>query len=233
MIYVTSDIHGKIAPFTDLLDAIDIDDPTTTLFVLGDCVDYGENGIQVLMQMAQYDNIIPMMGNHEFVAAKTLTRLMKELTDTKLSSITEVMMVDLMSWFKIGGEPTLKEFYRLSMDTRYELLNYLCKFVPYNHLGLNGTDYILVHAGLGGFSPDRALKDYMMHELMFEKTDYSVPYYDDKIVITGHTPTFQIPGATPGKIYRSKGHIAIDCGIAFGHSLGCLCLNTGEEMYFT
>ena len=122
MIYVTADIHGMIDKFTDLLDTIDIEDPETTLFVLGDSIDYGPSGVQVLLEMARHDNIIPLMGNHEFVTAKTLTRLMKELTDDRLSAITEVMMHDLMSWFKIGGEPTLREFYSLTMGARYDLI---------------------------------------------------------------------------------------------------------------
>lgn len=232
MIYVTADIHGMIDKFTQLLDTIDIEDPETTLFVLGDSIDYGPSGVQVLMEMARHDNIIPLMGNHEFVTAKTLTRLMKELTDDRLSAITEVMMQDLMSWFQIGGEPTLREFYSLTMDARYDLIGYLCKFIPYTHVGLNGNDYILVHAGLGGFDEKRALKDYMMHELLFDDTDYQKPYYPDRYVITGHVPTRNIPGAVPDKIYKSGGHIAIDCGAAIGGKLGCLCLNTMEEFYF-
>lgn len=26
-------------------------------------------------------------------------------------------------------------------------------------------------------------------------------------------------------------HIALDCGAVFGNTLGCICLDTGEEFY--
>lgn len=34
-----------------------------------------------------------------------------------------------------------------------------------------------------------------------------------------------------GKIWQGCGHIAIDCAAAWGGRLGCLCLDTMEEIY--
>ena len=53
-----------------------------------------------------------------------------------------------------------------------------------------------------------------------------------KIVIFGHTPVQFLGPDTPAKIYRRGSLIDIDCGCAFpGGRLGCLCLDTLEEIY--
>ncbi len=58
-------------------------------------------------------------------------------------------------------------------------------------------------------------------------------YFEDTIVITGHTLTQYIAGnPNPGRIYRHKNHIAIDCGCSMpGGRLAAICLETGEEFY--
>ena len=56
-------------------------------------------------------------------------------------------------------------------------------------------------------------------------------YFDDKIIISGHTPTLHIDKNMKGKIIKKNNHIAIDCGCVFGYGLGCLCLDTMEEFY--
>ncbi len=34
-----------------------------------------------------------------------------------------------------------------------------------------------------------------------------------------------------GKIFIANNHIAVDCGAVFGDPLGCICLDTMEEIY--
>ena len=56
-------------------------------------------------------------------------------------------------------------------------------------------------------------------------------YDPDVTFVTGHTPTGLIDPAYEGRIWQGNGHIAVDCGAAFGGRLGCLCLDTMEEYY--
>ena len=49
-------------------------------------------------------------------------------------------------------------------------------------------------------------------------------YYENRFLVTGHTPTFLINEEYRGKIYRKLNHIALDCGSVFGENLGCICL---------
>lgn len=64
-----------------------------------------------------------------------------------------------------------------------------------------------------------------------DRLDYDKVYFKDKILITGHTPTALIDYRSRGVIWRGNNHIAIDCGVAGGLNLGCLCLDTMEEYY--
>ncbi len=102
----------------------------------------------------------------------------------------------------------------------------------YAEVCAGGKHYILAHAGLGNFSPEKRLEDYSLEELAFSRTDYSKALFQDKILVTGHTPTSLISeNPKPGYIYRGNHHIAIDCGCGFGGRLGAICLDTGEEFY--
>ncbi len=94
-------------------------------------------------------------------------------------------------------------------------------------------NYLLVHAGLGNYSPEKDIADYSLHELIWMRADYDVQYFSDIYVVTGHTPTQNIKeNPRPGYIYRKNNHIAIDCGATFpGGRLAAVCLDTGEEYY--
>ena len=67
--------------------------------------------------------------------------------------------------------------------------------------------------------------------MIFKRCNYDRQYFDDKYVITGHTPTVMIDPAHRGKIYEKNNHIAIDCGCVFGFALGVYCLDTQEKYY--
>ena len=141
------------------------------------------------------------------------------------------MLVVLRLWFTDGGVTTFEDIKRLDQEEREAILGYLNEFAPYEEIEVNGTQYVLVHAGLQNFDPDKPLGDYDESDLIDERTDYSKRYFKDKILVTGHTPTVLIDPAFEGKIWRGNGHIALDCGAGFGLPLGCLRLEDGEEFY--
>ena len=93
-----------------------------------------------------------------------------------------------------------------------------------------GRDFVLLHSGLGHFSPDKALEDYELEDFLFGRPELDTAYYPDKILVFGHTPTRILGGGD--KILRRETWIDIDCGCVFkGGRLGCLCLDTMEEFY--
>ena len=56
-------------------------------------------------------------------------------------------------------------------------------------------------------------------------------YFEDMLIVTGHTPTGFIDPEYTGQIWKGNNHIVIDCGAVFGNPLECICLDTMEEIY--
>ena len=100
-------------------------------------------------------------------------------------------------------------------------------------LEIGEKTFILVHAGLGNFSPDKQMWEYELNELVWDRPDYEKMYFPDKYIISGHTPTMAIKyNPRPGYIYQANHNIAIDCGCNFpGGRLACLRLEDMKEFY--
>ena len=71
MTYCVSDIHGEAARFTELLDKINFSD-SDTLYVLGDVIDRGAHGVEILRRIKDTPNMQMLMGNHERMCLDTL-----------------------------------------------------------------------------------------------------------------------------------------------------------------
>ncbi len=113
------------------------------------------------------------------------------------------------------------------------MIDFIKDFLIYEEIAVNGKNYLLVHAGLGNYLPDKDIEDYSIHEIIWTMADYDVQYFKDTYVVTGHTLTQTIKdNLQPGYIYRRNNNIAIDCGASYyGGRLAALCLDTGKEYY--
>ncbi|MCI5712903.1 MAG: metallophosphoesterase [Lachnospiraceae bacterium] len=232
MTYTISDIHGEYDQFMTILEKIHFSD-SDTLYVLGDVVDRGEHPIKVLQYMMGKSNIVPICGNHEVMALTNLRLLMNELTEDFLDNLSLEKFWQLADWIQNGSESTIKEFAGLSMEEKQDILEYLGEFLAYEEISVGDRKYLLVHAGIADFSPERPLWDYEIDDFVWQRTDYKVPYYNDVSTITGHTPTQTIvENQRPGYIFRANNHIAIDCGAFYKEGrLAAICLDTNEEFY--
>lgn len=231
MTYCISDIHGGYNQYMNLLSQINLT-AQDTLYVLGDVVDRGPRPMEVLLDMMARPNVIPLLGNHEFMALRCLRFLTTEVTDESVDALDAGFLSGYASWWRQGGEATAEGFRKLPLWQREEVMEYLGEFRLYEELSVNGQHYVLAHAGLGHFAPDKPLDDYTLDELIWDRPNYGQTYFPDRYLVTGHTPTRNIPSnPNPGRIYRANNHIAIDCGCAFGGPLGAICLDTGEEFY--
>ena len=116
---------------------------------------------------------------------------------------------------------------------RVILQYYVNKVHPDNskEVEVKGRKYLLVHAGIADFDPDTPMDDYMPEDLIYEPADLERIYFDDVTLVVGHTPSYTVEGADKGKVFYGEGVILMDCGAAFGETLGCLCLETGKEYY--
>lgn len=225
MIYVISDIHGEYEAYKRLLKKINFSD-SDELFVLGDCVDRGPEPIKLLQDMMSRGNVFPILGNHDYMALMVLKQLMKEITDESCEAVLNgSLMQELLMWQQDGGNVTLEQFQRLDVEERYDILDYLEEFSLYEEITVKDKCFVMVHAGLDNFNLSRPLDDYGLHELIFSRTDYEKVYFENKYLVTGHTPT------SDDKVLMKNNHIAIDCGRVFGGRLAVVCLNTLEVFY--
>ena len=83
MTYAISDIHGCYRQYLTMLEEIEFADDDV-LYMLGDEVDRGLKPMEVLLDMSMRANVIPILGNHDYIAHKILGQLMLELTEENL-----------------------------------------------------------------------------------------------------------------------------------------------------
>ena len=131
------------------------------------------------------------------------------------------------------AETTINEFWKCNTATRQTVFEFISELNVYDEVEIGEKTFILVHAGLGNFSPDKQMWEYELNELVWDRPDYEKMYFPDKYIISGHTPTMAIKyNPRPGYIYQANHNIAIDCGCNFpGGRLACLRLEDMKEFY--
>lgn len=225
MIYVMSDIHGCYEKYDLMLQKIDLQDEDK-LYILGDFVDRGPNGLAVLEDAIKRDNVIALKGNHDDTAYNILKRIVSNSPDLSRESFIEAMSL----WLSDGGEETFAEFKSLSGKKKIDAVRNLGSLVLYEELTINGQNYFLAHT-----VPEREIfldeDNWGMDDFIWGEPEYEKVYKEDVIIVTGHTPTGFIDEKSAGYIWKHNNHIAIDCGAVFGNRLACICLDNGQEYY--
>lgn len=225
MNYVISDIHGCYKQYKELLEKISFSNEDT-LYVLGDSVDRGPEPIKVLDDLMARKNVVYIVGNHDV----NMLRVMKMKRKKKMSKDEQL---EYQEWRSDGGMITEEWLLTLSEEHRQKIYEYLENALLYEELIIDEKKYILVHAGIQNFNPEKKMNEYELYELVEGRTDYSKRYFSDEntYLVTGHTPTFFIRGYSKAEVYKNNGHIAVDCGCAYGGNLAAYCLETGEAFY--
>ena len=230
--YVMSDLHGNYEAYKKMLEIIEFTD-SDMLYILGDVLDRGPNPIKIVLDLMQRFNVEVIAGNHCVMACDCLDFLMQEITEESVDAVNEETIGKLLEWQQNGAQSTIDEFHKCDKETQKAIVDFISDFEMYDEIEVNGKTFILVHAGLGNFDSKKEMWDYELDELVWQRPDYDTAYFDDKYVVTGHTPTMSIENnPRPGFIYQANNHIAIDCGCSFpGGRLGCLRLDDMKEFY--
>ena len=224
-IYVMSDIHGEGELFHQMLERIHFSD-NDILYILGDVIDRGPDGIELLKEIKSKKNIIMLLGNHEY--------MMLQCYHEQPSGF------DCFRWNRNGNELTMDAFRRLNVEDQQSILEYLKRLPTHAEICVDGIDYYLVH----GFPASSEEEEVWKRPELNERN----PKPGCRVVI-GHTPVLNLvvpreyrqaylqklqrEGNHP-QILFARGFIDIDCGCSYSEpmkTLGCLRLNDLAEYY--
>ena len=225
MKYVISDIHGNWDKYKSILQLIEFCEEDE-LYIIGDVIDRGAYGIEILMDIREHSNMHLLMGNHELMAVHTLLAKDESEWYEKMSL-----------WAMNGGKETYYHFLKLSEEEQKELAVFLITLPDSMEVEADGRKFYLIH----GF-PANTLKK----RLWTRPTLNTSNPFVDKTLIIGHTPVMLLHGnfdryiqklrekGEHVKIEHAQGFIDIDCGCGIGEPegrLACLRLDDMKEFY--
>lgn len=230
MIYVTSDLHGySLEDFVEFVDSTGFCEEDVC-YVLGDVIDRGEEGIALLKWMMKQENVRFLLGNHEDMML-SCEFVFSEITDESVDSLGKGSLEKLYLWQMNGGGDTLKALAKETPKVRAEILDYLKRAPLYEEVECGGRKFVLSHSGLGNFSKEKPLSEYTPYELLWTRPDYFDEFFDNRILVVGHTPTRLYGREYAGRAMRRKTWIDIDAGVAGGYDPMILRLDDLREFY--
>lgn len=231
MIYVTSDIHGRLDRLKKLLDLIEFSGEDK-LYIIGDLVDRGDQPIEVVEFVMDHPNIEVIMGNHD---------------EMMLHSLKYKDEVQIERWGRNGCQPTIRGFEKRDKKSQEKILSYI-ESLPYYKILDN--KYLLVHAGFEVERLRDRMKSLTLHQALEEQKDRLVwvredfiehRALDNLITIFGHTGRPYIDkilgqeAKRPYKIWFDREHgdkIGIDTWNCNEKGrMACLRLDDMKEFY--
>ena len=212
MQYVCADVHGEADRFHKMLETIEFSE-NDTLYIIGDVIDRGRDGVDLLFEIMSAPNMRMIRGNHE------------QMLYDCLGPNAEPFARQL--WMQNGGSQTRRELlYHLSPEERREVLRFIREIPTEMTVSIGGSEYLLVH----GYP--HQTEECRLWDRVEKDSRFADPY-----VIVGHTPTPYLTGVfdEPYKIFRGDGFCCIDCGCGNLENkyrrLACLRLDDMEEFY--
>lgn len=232
MVYVSSDWHGT--PFDKIKALLDkakfcSDD---YLFVLGDVIDRGEHGIELIKNIMYEPNIKLIRGNHEQMLL-SCDFLFDEITDESIGDFNIGKARWLRIWQLNGAEPTIAGLSKETPAMRQMILEYLQETPLYDTVSVGEKDFLLVHAGLGIGANGKINKliECSDEDFLWTRPYLTTRYSSEFTTILGHTPTCFYGDQYKGKILKTSTWINVDTGVAVGLTPSLLRLDDLKEFY--
>ena len=232
MVYVTSDWHGyPLERMLQLLQKAGFT-PADTCYVLGDVIDRGSEGIRILKWLMKQKNVRLILGNHEAMMISCHAKL-NAVTGKVATGLREPEKLCVFNWRMNGANPTLTKLAENEPETMLAIFDYLREAPLYQQVRVGERSFLLTHAGLGNYHPDKPLEAYTMEELCWYRPTLSDRYDERFITIFGHTPTHRLSEDFRGRAVKTETWIDIDTGAATGGSPMVLRLDDMQEFYDT
>ena len=219
--YVISDLHGQYEIFDKLLEKAAFSD-SDTLYMLGDAIDRGPDGIRILQRVMEAPNMDLLLGNHEIMMLDTIA------PDGSCSSdYGNLPGKNSERWIhRNGGNKTYFRYKQLKKEERVRLLEWMNSRKISEVVEAGGTTFLLTHSF---FERDKIGIPYkeIGYEAVWDIV-WKSPFRDDiyahpseyaavlpwKVVI-GHVPVlYMTNGKGSLEPYRLENIINIDGGCA-------------------
>ena len=222
-IYALSDIHGEIELWKQIQEFLTKED---TLVFLGDAIDRGPEGLQVLQEMLSDERVIFLRGNHE----QNIIEVYKDPDDYQF----------LQDWFKDGGYLTWLSFNSLPSHRQANLYQKL-QNLPLHATYINNQG-IRIKLSHSGFTPEveddaKYTQSQLLNKYLYNRKHLQQEWVNcEKIdlIVHDHTPTGFINSNLCGQVcfYCNKKKIDIDTGATFTGVAALLDLDTLTPTYF-
>lgn len=227
--YVIGDVHGCYTQFIELKDRIESRDANARFILVGDLISRGSEDEKMLawafksitldgkyqMVLGNHeDNFIEVFGKGEFETVYSLSRLADYNYSAKEEEFSHLKDQELM----------------------YQYAAFLAKQPTHKKVEVNGKKYVLAHAWHGDESNVERICPLNSEELKYherfdalwyrDREEYNNRFKDEYMplegerLIHGHSPTLGRKvelhrGYSPGKVWRRKHSVNIDCGLVF------------------
>ncbi|ELR97668.1 metallophosphoesterase family protein [Gloeocapsa sp. PCC 73106] len=204
---IIGDVHGHYEALISLLEAI-APSQEDQIYFLGDLIDRGPHSAQVV-QFVISNNYKCVLGNHEKMLLNTI-------------GSGQVQREELHVWLYCGGYSTLESYQN---NIPQEHLTWFKELPLYLDLG----DIWLVHAGV---DPRLPIENQSSDQFCWIRKPFhgmTQPYFADKLIVSGHTITFTLPGVKPGKLAQGRGWIDIETGVYHPKSGWLTALDIDQE----
>ena len=226
--YVVSDLHGQYDVFIKGLERIGFS-ASDKLYIIGDAIDRGPDGIRILQKIFAEDNMELLLGNHEFMMLNSVD------PDGK----PECYGRDSNIWLHYnGGEVTFENYCELTVDERKDILQKLSQCYLIKIIEIEGRKVCLTHSYYA-----KTCENMRYFEKSYDEVSEVVwrsPYrtdshthggfiyedYDEYLFVTGHVPVQRIlsyigynsetEGVSDLDAFKKKNYINIDGGLAMG-----------------
>lgn len=231
MIYVKSDLHGySIEKIKKKLIEMDFGE-NDHLYILGDCIDRGPDGLDIIRWIMSQSNVTLLLGNHEAMLLDNQFLFGGDSIPAVLDLKGEQRNLYCV-WTSNGGYATIDSMHWFSNSQIKHIFRFLEKAPLYKEIEVDGKKFILTHSGLGSFAPDKPLSEYSRFDLVWTRLSLSTRYYEDgRVVIFGHSPTVLFNTEYRGRPIFTETWYNIDVGAGIGLQPLLLRLDDMKQFY--
>ena len=239
--YAIADLHGRKDLWHEFALELDENDK---VYVLGDAIDRGPDGIELLQILMKDPRVTFLKGNHEEMLYNSIEE--QHYNNSPWWEPQPLEQTAFYQWVCNGGDITYEQFMALDADKRCKILNYISDAPSYAvYDNKNQQQILLSHSGasLKEFRKivfNRCSIREQSNILLWNREHFkqNEKINDNIYIVHGHTPIdFMLPhaGKASERILRyNNGHkINLDIGAVWINKLAVLDLDTLEEFYVT